>query len=652
MSITVISAAPGTGLTRVGRRVASQAHLNVFDIEHELLTSLNPADRSAVRKRVSSAKSDVDMAAFMSSFPRHKALQLWSDAARRVLAEAGKLPDAVVLCHLTLFRPDRTEYVSTLAQFLNIINELSSSIGRVVQLIDDVYDMYAELGAESGALNFHVRLSSWKSFTRRSTPASAWSRFDGTAGGETEHLSLEARVQAINMLIAWRRTESIAAESLARSLNCQLLVLGVKHPFALLENALKQEKVHRVYISHPISAYRREMNEIIRSGASPTESNWNSAVAECNEMPLLLSANPGLVAIMPTAIDELRFAPLLEDADRLTERSFVLGPRWPLMADSKDLILDQTLDEDGSSSPVTYASTQQDEILLKSLSPIERLSFSGELVRFLEGLMFAEIPYRDHLIVANTDAFLVHRPRADRARTSSGVKQEVAHWWDRLESGETHIRMTFLHAVEDLEMLAALWQGTAPWMKTDRERSTAVRATLEGIGRSAKAYIAEQYNLDHEDAETVWMGNPLDVDQLGGPTHLATEAQVAKAKAAAAVEGVNAFIKSELTLSLHGSRRHSDNIHVFIVEDGIRLTRRRMEPVRQFLASENGATSMGYSVISDEESETFADPLASKTLQTVLLCQERYKDDVQAVCLDFVQRLEAREDELRSLVGS
>ena len=283
--------------------------MKVFDIERELLTNLSPEDQVIVRKHASSAASGLNMAAFMSSFPRYKALQLWSDAARRVLAEAGKHQDSVVLCHLTLFRPDRTEYVSTLAQFLSIVHELNSEVGRVIQLIDDIYDMYAELGAESGALNFHVRLSSWKSFTKRSTPDSAWNRFNSDGNDETEHLSLEARVQAMNMLVAWRRTESIAAESLARSLGRQLLVFGVKHPFALLENALKVEQMRRVYISHPISAYRREMNSLIRQGTKPAESNWNPAVAECNDIPLLLSEDPELVAIMPTAIDELRFAP-------------------------------------------------------------------------------------------------------------------------------------------------------------------------------------------------------------------------------------------------------------------------------------------------------------------------------------------------------
>jgi hypothetical protein len=653
MSITVICAAPGTGLTRVGSRVASQAALKVFDIEQELLTGLATEDRTIVRKHVSSAASNLDMAAFMSSFPRHKALQLWSDAARRVLMEAGRHQESVVLCHLTLFRPDRTEYVSTLAQFLSIINDLDSPVGRVIQLIDDVYDMYAELGAESGALNFHVRLKNWESFTERATPKPAWKRFNGEGDGEKEHLSLEARVQAINMLVSWRRTESIAAESLARSLDCQLVVLGVKHPFALLENVLKVEKVRRVYISHPISAYRREMNSLIRkNGTSPSESDWNPAVAECNAIPLLLSENPELIAIMPTAIDELRFAPLLESADRLTERSLVLGPRWPLMANGNDLILNEALDADGSPARVTYDAAQRSEILLESASPIDRLAFSGELVRFLEGLMFAEIPYRDHLIVANTDAFLVHRPRADRARTSSGVKQEVAHWWDRVESGEAHIRMTFLHTAEDLQLLSSLWQGTASWMENNRQRRTAVRAALEGVGRSAKAYIAEQYSLDVEEAETVWSGKPLDIDQLGGPTHLATETQVARARAAAAVEGVTAFIKSELTLSLHGSKRHSDNVHVFVVEEGIKLTRRRMDPVRQFLASVDGATIMGYTLIGDEECETFANPLESKTLQKLLLGQDRFQDNVQTLCLDFVEQLEAREEDLRSAIDA
>ena len=203
--------------------------------------------------------------------------------------------------------------------------------------------------------------------------------------------------------------------------------------------------------------------------------------------------------------------------------------------------------------------------------------------------------------------------------------------------------MVFLHTAEDLRSLSKSWLGTADWLK-ESGRLTAVRGTLEGIGSPAMAYIADQYGLETKEAERVWQGKPLNVDQLGGPTHLATEAQVARARAAAAAVGVRAFIKSELTLSLH----HSDNVRVFIVEDAIKLTRRRMEPVRSFLTCESGATLMGYSVIGDEDCEKFADPLESGTLQKLLFGQSQLQNNREMLCLGFIEQLQAREDELQS----
>lgn len=663
MGITLLCAAPGTGLSEVAERIRDSIDINVFDVESRMLDSLIASDLDQVSSYA--VDGPIDMKALTSAFPRAKVLRLWSTAARECFIDAGKTKNAVVALHLTLFRSDRTEYYSTVSQILDIIREVDAVVGQVVQLIDDVYDMYARLAQDAGALSFGMRYERWLKFTRRATPDLTWERLDGEPSGPAEieeQVKLETRVQTINMLVGWRRQESIAAESLAGSLNVGFLVLGVKHPMFLLKNLLKNDSLFRIYISHPISAYRREINQLIRGGKQPSANDWNEAVRECNSLPALLGADPRLLAIMPTAIDELRFFPLSEDSAGLTERSFLLGPRWPLINDGNDLIseyaallpgevgeLDTEESGDNGTSGtslelISNEAVQRYEVLTRSDSSIEMSAISGELARFLEGLMFIEIPYRDHLIVANTDGFLVHRPRADRARVSGGVKQEVEHWWDRVTNGETHIKIAFLHTYADADNLKRHWLGQASWTdstdpETLRLRHATVVGAYEGIKAQARAYIGASYKLRNpSDIERVIAGQPLSVDQLGGPSHLATHSAVSKARSKAITAGLAEFLRNELELCV--SEQESDGSHVFILDRGVQLTERRMNDVRRFLTGESHYPMKSCTVIGDEENVT------TDTFLPFFLDVDDDDDSLSHASVEFFELLRRRCDEL------
>jgi len=612
MPIALICAAPGTGLTRTTQRINEQSGRIVFDVEQRLLQNLTPEQTvTAKSHRFLDASKNPTMASLTAAFPREVVLNMWQLAAREVIAEAKSVPDAVIACHFTLFRHDRTEYYSTNSFLLAELIRAGATVDRIIQLIDDVYDMHAQLTHATGALNSHVRYAGWRKFTRSSTPADAWAKFDGDNGGEDAHIALEARISALNLLVAWRRTESIAAEGVARALDAPFIILGVKHSFQELLNSLGVQQPTRVYISHPISAYRREMNEKIREGQMPGEVNWNSAVAECNELPSLLGVDGNIVSIMPTAIDEMRFWPIEIEAERLTQRDLRLGPRWPLMA-AGDALISWTPERE----PQTYLSSQHTDLITGESSSVNLTAFAGQLVRYLEGLFYVEIPYRDHLIVANCDAFVVHRPRADRARVSGGVLQEVRHWWDRHRAGASNLRLAIFHTSSDVDGLVAKWTGEASWLKTDGDRLDEVGSSLEIIETAAVAYIGENYDLadDLRACGEVLEGKELSIDQLGGPTHLATALQVAEARHDALRHGVETLVQSELSLSKHVA----DGAHVFILDNGVRLTRNRAAQLRDFVTGQFADVGKRVTIVGDEESSAFASflkvPLIARAL--------------------------------------
>lgn len=649
MPITLLCAAPGTGLSEVAQRIRNTVSAEVFDVESHLLSTLGDEDAKQVRTRT--VKKSIDMKAFTSAFPRAKVLRLWSKAAKECIEQAKQHDKAVVVLHLTLFRNDRTEYYSTVSRLLSIIHDSKATIGHVVQLIDDVYDMYARLAQDAGALSFHVRYAGWLEFTERSMQKLTWERLNnGQRLDEVkEQVKLEARLQAINLLVSWRRHESIAAESLAGSLLVNFLVLGVKHPMFLLKNLLESAVTYRIYISHPISAYRREINKLIREGKSPSAGDWNEAVHECNSIPALLGADPRLLSIMPTAIDELRFFPLADESSDLTERSFILGPRWPLINGGDGLISKFSAplpaeDEEVTSllapplEPITNEMVARKEVLAKINSSIEKTAVSGELVRFLEGLMYIEIPYRDHLIVANTDGFLVHRPRADRARVSGGVRQEVAHWWDRTTNGEDHIKIAFLHNSADIKNLREHWLGQSSWTDAgDKEsaelRRTAVEGAYDDIVAEARTYIGETHGLKNiAQIKQLLSGTPLIMDQLGGYSDLATKAAATEVRSSAILAGLAAFVRNELELCI--SEQESDNSHVFILDADVKLTERRMKEIRSFLTGESRYRTKSCTLIGDEVNVT------SDTFLPVFLGVTHDEETLRRASLEFFERLE------------
>lgn len=607
-------------LSSVGTRLGEESTIQVLDVEAELIASLSADDRKSARKRRAAGAADIDMASVARAFPREKVLRLWSEALSKLLNEPLEGRDWVIVCHLTLYRNDRSEFYSTAGLLTAAILGAGLTIDEVVLLIDDVYDMYVRLSQEFGALNAQDRITRWMDFTTKSTPKQVWGRLNADGGTEVEHVSLETSVQTINLLVGWRRQESISAEALAGATGARLTVLGIKHSYTSLLKLVSPTDGHarRIYISHPISAYRRSINTLLGAGQHVTEGSWEQGVAECNRIPALLETNSSLVAIMPTAIDELRFRGLEKDSIRLTERSPTLGPRWPLMNHGVGLVAGGA-----SGAVLSHDSVQHQELLIAEKSAIRDQQFTGELTRFVEGLMFIEIPYRDHLIVANTDGFLVFRPLSDRARVSSGVEHEVMHWWDKVEVGASKSRLAILHTTEDLALLKTRWEGTGFWFEGS-EGLRAVAVTIEGIRAGAGAFLAEDYDLRLAEAESVLDGNTLAVEHLGGRPEFASEHGVGSVRREALIKGVAEFIRLQLDLS-RGKISHQ--VKIFLLEKDVVLSERRVGPIQEFLkGGPPGGQGTEIAVIEDES----VDENGGDILSAVPVLREVFGVDTKA----------------------
>ncbi len=544
-----------------------------------MLANLNDQDRRAVNTRKSGSNRS-DMAALTRAFPRAKVLSLWKSALEASVTAIVPEHITVLVCHLTLYRSDRSEFYSTAALIASVLGEHGLEVTEVIQLIDDVFDMYERLNVSSGALNAESGTLRWRSFSLKALPA-APARSNAENLSLDKQTELETCIQTLTLLLNWRHQEALSAESLAHALGARFTVLGVKHPYEVLRSLVQApdnggNRPRTVYVSHPISAYRRDVNQKLLSGANDGDL-WADGVRECNEIPALVGEDGQLVGIMPTAIDELRFYPLRRDAKSLVDRSPYLGPRWPLMQNGVGLIAT------GSGQALFDDDVEHRTAILAEDSPIATEVFTGELTRFLEGFIFNEIPYRDHLIVANSDALLVHRPFADRARLSSGVEHEVRHWRDRQRNGEESIRLVILHSSLELRQLSQRWLG-AEWIGDDNARTKARNSATDGIGAYAKQYLGDDYELELAQSSAVLEGTPLDFEHLGGRLEFSTHESVLSLRKEAVVEGFTRYLLERLAL-LPGML--VGGVCIFLLPIGVLPNSATFARVREFLAADD-----------------------------------------------------------------
>lgn len=367
---------------------------------------------------------------------RHEAIRLWQEALK---ASITKLSDdaseiQILSCHLTLYNGVRKEFYSAVAP--TVFSDLKFRPDRLVILFDDIFDMLRSLSTDdpkdprkSGIFSASLGEPPFLDLAARSLNLSEAESLDST---QTAYLRTEYKIQALTQLIAWRRAETIQAELLARQIGAEFLPLGVKNAIDGLVAACRlspQESIP-LYVSHPIVTPREQWRKT---------GSWPDFVDECNRLPEML-ARDGCIPIMPTAIDEYR---LEQVGDGLFDRTPLLSCRWPPQPAAAGLIRADT---------AAFSEAERALLLPDGYDdfPEEYRGAIAGLMRGLEAAISAEVPFRDHLIVAHVKNLLVFRPLYRMSHFSGGVDHEIRHWADLANEDPQGRHIVYIHTHEDV----------------------------------------------------------------------------------------------------------------------------------------------------------------------------------------------------------
>lgn len=600
---SLIVAAPGTKLSSIGRKLTATPGVKVQDLEDILLANLNENDQRIAHKNRNRGPRPIDMGVVCRSFTREIVLDKWASALKIAVEQFSAEEHNVLLAHLTLFRNDRSEYYSTVGPLISELQKSSVIIDNVVALIDDIYDMHSRLTSGDEALNAEAKTGRWSEFTRKSTPSTLISEPTGLDQSSFGALiEVETTAQTLNQLSAWRHVELLNAESAAVTLTARLTVLGIKHKTDCLISLVRTSTIETqsVYISHPISSYRRAINKDILQGVDHA---WVSAVVECNTIPDFFIPHR-LVAIMPTAIDELRFRPMASSAASLYDRPIELGPRWPLIKPTSELLIssvdaDTLADEEVQHFSIFTPTTGMLADGAKQLA--------GGIIRSVEGLVHSEIPYRDHLLVSSSDHLFVFRPLENMGRLSGGVHNEVRHWDNKVTFGNNRTRLVVLHSFADLAQIGRLLipvdgsNGAGPSF-AELESLKNVKKKILGF---AKQFIVDDHDVTVDEATEVLAGHTLVGDHLGGRPRLEHMGGVATAKREALCYAVEKYLRERLGISVFGT---TNQAAIALVDDGVRLTANRMTAIADFLkTSKEKLTDRTVIRVGDEPHDGYCD---------------------------------------------
>jgi len=399
--------------------------------------------------------------------PRTEVVRYWKQALKQSLTaliqaddEANGKAVNLLTCHLDLYGGRRREMYSPTD--LRAFAEDGNSVTHVLLLIDDIYDMYMRLSQpaylydEGAGLAEYMRQQGVTDTASDPSPAERQQQAD---------LTLEYKTSVLAVLLSWRRAEMLMAESVAHQLEAKYMVYAIKQATAAAGNWLRHPERNAVYISHPIT---RPRNTRRTTGSWPAD----RIVQECNELQARLDVL-GVTCVMPTGIDELRFA--VGSGTQLPR----LEMRWPIasgQADFSDTMYTSEFAEQPELANVLLDADLQDDA--RDWRP---------WLRSLENQIMTEVAFRDHHLVAASPGLLVLRPFYGTGEASHGVAAEVDHWRSLTADPDPNQRQrrgVFIHFSDDVEAML-------------RKTTAFETADLEYQVTAAKALILEQRGFSH-----------------------------------------------------------------------------------------------------------------------------------------------------------
>lgn len=442
--ITLGFVSTAVGKSAVRRRLESHLRAAVVDVD-AVLCGLQRTAEALTRTGASPRGNQAwpRLLHIMQRLPRSEVMDLWLEALDNSLVTLRNISaqgPRILLCGIMYHSKRRSEFYSpfNLPAFIRLQAREKLNVGRVVMFIDDIYDMYARL---SGDDELYERFDTLEEELGRVHESEGVKRGD-LPFDDCVLLSCEVQTSQLVRLLHWRQLEITAAERTARSIGVDYLLWAVKQGVVAISPWLQGAPTPRAYVSHPISGPRRQF---------AVSGSWPAIVEECNAVQGELAKN-GVVAVMPTGIDEYRLAKELRPqgaATRRRVRSPRLTDRWPLMPG--DLLYEQP---SGSGAPGYEALLTPfvlDGTTLRTVDvSAEQLNVLDGPLRSLERQIEFQVAARDHTIVVHTDHVIVFRPFFDDPHVSRGVLAEVVHW-SELARLEPTRRIAFLHRLVDVK---------------------------------------------------------------------------------------------------------------------------------------------------------------------------------------------------------
>ncbi len=448
-SYAVILAPSGIDLRSTISKLKHHLGKNITpaDIEDTLCDDV-PDTRKALKPIALRNPPKISMYDVTWHLPRSKVAELWQKAVEQCLNKFKSPSNSSVKIlsgHLTYYGGQRDEFYSVFNAGA-LLSDPDLKPSHVVLLIDDVYDMYLRLTKKGDLYDHKTRMPDYFSQIKDEEKV----EIQGIDKEDIASLCIEWEVGVLTHLFTWRYLEIILAENLAAQLKSNFLVMGVKQLTKAVAYWIKEQEPKSVYLSHPIAEPRRERRK---------KGKWPPFVTQVNKMQEAL-LNKGIVCVMPTAIDEYRFASRKTGSRSLHKHTGFLEKRWPLLGDLTELLYSQPdgardVNHDRLLLPKYWNFSE--EKLVKYNEKPRSLEFRIDTYfrSFTRQIQF-QIASRDHLLVTHTNGLLVLRPfYGGRPEFSGGVMKEVAHWETLVRSGQEK-RAAFVHFNKDIkDMLEA-----------------------------------------------------------------------------------------------------------------------------------------------------------------------------------------------------
>ncbi|MCD6593453.1 hypothetical protein J7L00_05165 [Candidatus Bathyarchaeota archaeon] len=414
-SLSFLFAPSGTCLSSVEEYLKSQG-VKVFDVEDYMSRLLEVKEELSKRGRFRRT-----MLTLVWHSPVHKVKKWWRDAWNDLQSDLFKeenFDHAVIGGHAVYYSGQRNEFYS--AVDLNLLKRLKEQlrdegilIDKVIVLIDDIYDMYHRLTRPNEIFDFN------KIFEK--TKGLLIDEYDFTR--DKEDIKLIVKHGILHKLLNWRQNEILISETISEELEARFIVFALKQRRSLLLKLISSTDLPIIYVSHPITRFRRDVISKWKKGVSYS---WPRIVyEEINELPKIFETH-NIILISPTAIDELRIA-----LDILK-----LSPRWPVPGNT-------LWEADVDVNYTDFFIANHRDSLNNKAKILSLLSIAQ---------IIDQLSARDHKLVFYADAILVYRPLCGANSFSGGVLTELDYWSNIIKSNETgkRPRLIYLHLMEDI----------------------------------------------------------------------------------------------------------------------------------------------------------------------------------------------------------